>query len=547
MLFLKRFLVTVVITCICGFAEDLGQKEQQAKEKASAVQKKFLVYSRLFPPDPTLQKECREIQKGFTEIEDEIQHGNLSLILDYIDKLDQKINRAFAARRERRNLAALDCFFMLADAGLLQPLLPPFLFNLDLNSTGPEEGKETAPDPCREAQDKFYEAYRAESVNRFTDAIRLYQGLLDDQCLPEDDRGHAREFIAGRRLYLKGRFEMLAGQDTLGRLDTDLPSIKAELDALAQSDPAWAKPLLETLARAAAQPRINAKNVPAPTQQKPQIETTPSTAKPLPAADVLETGRSRPPLTLDVWQSAWGDFTNIDLLLDYLRKNKIRQVNFNPGLGINAKSWEKDKKRLAKLTRLFFSSGVERVNLLYAELGYPIENYARLLHENPDLRIDTIVDDSEFTDRNRAGFERNQAMVTKWGILYGAFVTLESVGNSGVSDVTRFWALDNVDFPILMSYFSCDLESQKAALKKYLDYADGKGRRGAVAVAILLGSKHVGREVSCEKLLSGEPLRLLLLQLHNWCSEHPSYGGLILETDQRLPRFPVGFEEQEGQ
>jgi hypothetical protein len=543
---LRRFLVTVVITCVCGFAEEPGQKGKLAKEKIAAAQEKLLVYNRIFAPDPALKNDCLEIQKGFAAIEEDIRQGNLSLIIDHIDKLDQRINQAFAALKERRNLAALDCFFTFAAAGLLQPFIPHFIINCDLNSAGPAERTAAAPDPCREAQDKFYEAYRAESLNRFSDAVRLYQVLLADPCLPENDRSHAREFIAGRRLYLQGRFDTLAGQDPQGHFGADIPLLQTELAALAQFDPAWAKPLLDILARATSLPRAEGINTPAPIQHQPRPEAELAAAKSPPAA-ASEAVRSLQPLTMDVWQSAWGDFTTIDLLLDYLRENRIRQVNFNPGLGISAKSWETDKKKLSRLTRLFFAAGVERLNLLYAELGYPIENYARLLHENPDLLIDTIVDDSEFTDRNRAGFERNQAMVSKWGILYGAFVTLESVGNSGVSDATRFWALDNVDFPILMSYFSCDLEAQKAALQKYLDYADSKGKRGVVGVAILLGSKHVGREVSCEKLLSGEQLRLFLSQLHDWCRAHPSYGGLILETDQRLPRFPVGFQGREGQ
>ena len=535
----KQLLLIFVIASVFGLGSDLQTKASQLMEKVDAVKEKYHNYIKLFTPDKKLKNECARIQKEFTAIDEEIRQGNLSLVPENLARLDREIDLAFAAFRERRKNAPLALFFSLANLCSFDLNIPPLPVVFDLDSSIPAEKEKGSQDPCREEQEMFYKGYRAESEARFAEAIRHYLPFLDSDCAAGADGDHARKFIAGRRKFLMERVSQLAASGPSSTRTLEIPAVIAEVEVFAQNDPAWASPLLDILKHASAQLVPN---------DAPTARAADAAAKnePQPFVGPAANERQIFPLTLDVWQSAWGDFSDIQVLLDYLRSNRIRQVNFNPGLGIDSKSWESSKKKLAELTRKVFNAGIERVNFLYAELGYPIKNYAQLLLENPSLKIDTIIDDSEFTDRNRAGFERNLAAVRKFGIRYGAFVTLESAGNSGVSDATRYWALDNADFPILMSYFSCDLDSQKAALKKYLDYADGKGRRGTVGVAILLGGKHVGRELSCEKLLSREQLQFFISQLHAWCLTHPSYGGLVLETDQRLPRWPVAIAEAEA-
>ncbi len=540
----KRILLAILIIGRFGLGSDLKEKKNLDLENFAALKEKYHNYSKLFTPDAALKTDCSRIQKRFVEIDEEIRQGNLSLIKEHIAKVDLELDRAYAAFKERQKNVPLAFFISIANLGLIHmsiPILPDTTG--PHTSSQPTEGGETNSDPCREKQDMFYWGYRAESENRFAEALRQYIAFLDSDCAFGDDGEHARKFIAARRQYLKEYIESLAATNSTPLMAQDIPDILVEMELVAKTDPAWAAPLLKSVKRAAVQSGSKTDFPPAEREltiiNKPQIvpiEKTPG--MPLAAAESKLYS-----LSMDVWQSAWGDFSDIDTLLEYLRSNRIHQINFNPGLGIDAKSLESSKKKLADLIGKVMGAGIERVNLLYAELAYPIDNYARLLRENPSLKIDTIIDDSEFTDRNRAGFERNLAAVKKWGIRYGAFVTLESVGNSGVSEATRYWALENIDFPILMSYFSCELDSQKAILRKYLDYADGIGRRGTVGIAILLGSKHVGREISCEKLLSGAQLRLFLSQLHAWCSTHPSYGGLIIETNQRLPRWPVAIDE----
>jgi len=245
-------------------------------------------------------------------------------------------------------------------------------------------------------------------------------------------------------------------------------------------------------------------------------------------------------LSMDVWQSAWGDFSRVQVLLDYLKQNRIRQVNLNPGLPMGPKFYQSAYQSFKPLADQFYRSGIEKINFLYAERHYPIKYYARFLKDHPDLGIDTIVDDSEFIDLFREQFHQNLREVQKVGLYYSAFVTLESPGNSGVSDETRHWVLENVDFPILMSYFSCRLEEQKQLLDPYLNYADHLGRRECVSIAILFGSKKVGREVSCELLLDPEQMRRFLRELDQWGRKsHPSYQGIVIETNLRIPRYPV--------
>jgi len=247
------------------------------------------------------------------------------------------------------------------------------------------------------------------------------------------------------------------------------------------------------------------------------------------------------PISLDVWQSAWGDFSKIDVLIEYLNRNRIKKINLNPGLPMGPKFYGEAYKKMKPLVSRFYAKGITQIGFLYAELNYPIEYFARFLRTHfQDLKIDTIVDDSEFIDIFKNRFERNIRLVKKWGIKYSAFITLEASGNSGVSDSTRFWVLDHVDYPILMSYFSCTLAEQISKLDKYLSYADSNGKRGQVGIAILLGSKKVGREISCEKLLNENQLQRFLYRLHHWAIQnHPSYGGIVLETNLKMPRFDV--------
>lgn len=248
---------------------------------------------------------------------------------------------------------------------------------------------------------------------------------------------------------------------------------------------------------------------------------------------------ARPRLILDVWQSAWGDFAELETLFPYLGANRIRALNFNPGLGVTPTTLERGRERLRSLVGRLRAGGIDDIRYLYAETSNPISAHVELLVTTPDLGIDTLIDDSEFTDRQRPRFEANLATVRSAGLRYGAFVTVEQRGNSGVSDETRHWALREADFPTLMSYFSCTLAGQQAALEPFLRHADEAGRHEAVLVAILMGGKSVGRERSCERELSAEALALLLKELDEWARRFRSYGGLVLETNLRMPRHPV--------
>ena len=90
----------------------------------------------------------------------------------------------------------------------------------------------------------------------------------------------------------------------------------------------------------------------------------------------------------------------------------------------------------------------------------------------------------------------------------------------------------------MMSYFSCKLEDQKNLLEKYLKFADRIGRRQCVSIAILFGSKKVGREISCELLLEEYQMQIFLEKLDQWARlNHPSYQGLVIETNLRYPQY----------
>lgn len=245
-------------------------------------------------------------------------------------------------------------------------------------------------------------------------------------------------------------------------------------------------------------------------------------------------------LSMDVWQSSWEDFSEVNILLDYFNKNNIKHVNLNPGLPMGPTFYQEGYATFKPLVDKFYASGIQKVNLLYAERNYPIKYFAQFLTDHPELKIDTIVDDSEFIDMFQDKFNKNLKAVQQYGLKYSAFVTMEVKGNSGVSDQTRFWVLDNVDYPILMSYFSCELDKQKQLLDKYLTYADNIGRYQCVSVAILFGSKKVGREISCEILLDKYQMQSFLYKLDRWARiNHPSYQGLVIETNLRTPQYDI--------
>jgi len=243
-----------------------------------------------------------------------------------------------------------------------------------------------------------------------------------------------------------------------------------------------------------------------------------------------------PYIVLDIWQSAWGDFKDLDILISYIKKNKISEINLNIGKEMTEKfeTKEKAKEILNKIVPKLYNSGIKKVNLLYAELNYPIGNYASFLNENLDFKIEKIVDDSEFTDKNIEKYLKNSNDVKRYNIKYSVFVTLEKEGNSGVSDNTRFYLIREADEVILMSYFTCSFEEQKRWLSDYLNYAEKIGKEKSIKIALLFGGKSVGRETSCENL-GKENLNKLILDLHKWASSFSSYSGIVFETNKKLP------------
>ncbi|MEJ5166209.1 MAG: hypothetical protein WHV67_04180 [Thermoanaerobaculia bacterium] len=246
--------------------------------------------------------------------------------------------------------------------------------------------------------------------------------------------------------------------------------------------------------------------------------------------------KEEPYIILDIWQSAWGDFSDLSLLIDYIKKNKISEINLNIGREITEKkeSEEKFKSILKSIVPNLYNAGIKKVNLLYAELNYPIERYARFLSLNREIGIDKIVDDSEFTDKNFQNYVNNFYSTKNYQIKYSTFVTLEREGNSGVSDRSRFELIEKADEVILMSYFSCNLEEQKKWLEPYFEYSDKMGKQKNLKVAILFGSKSVGRELSCQGL-EKESLRQFIFGLHNWALGFSSYSGIVFETNKKLP------------
>lgn len=272
------------------------------------------------------------------------------------------------------------------------------------------------------------------------------------------------------------------------------------------------------------------------------VEASRSRATPTSAAARVPAVASAQPmrsLTLDVWQSAWGGFSERDLdqLVAWAKRNGITAVNLNPGDAMSPSTVREANPTLKRVVGRLETAGL-KVNYLYAELNYDIGNYARFLRLHPELGITTIVDDSEYTDAAQPAFERNRDAVRAHRLAYSAFITLETLGNSGVSDEVRTWGIEHIDEPILMSYFSCNLQEQQAILRPYFEFAETLEHRGTgfLKVAVLLGSKSVGRERSCEQELDEGALQTFLRELDDWCRRYHSYGGIVLETNQRLPR-----------
>ncbi len=356
-----------------------------------------------------------------------------------------------------------------------------------------------------------------------------------------------------------------------GRLQSCLPGAKRKLqtilDTYEPESPASQSPetaSLETLAdpRGDAKPLANPESAAEPlTDPVEETETTiaignseetiqrPEPEKPSDHKLAVTEPEALPAIgfALNVWQSAWDDFSSFEDIVPYLRHNQILEVNLNPGIGMTAKSFSDAYRRLKPLVEILRRGGVETINFLYAELNYPIERYADFLNAYPDLNIDRIVDDSEFTDYFMNRFQQNRERVESRDVHYSAFITLEGYGNSGVSDKSRYWALRHLDQPILMSYFSCTVDEQIALLREYLELADGLDREHRyVKVALLLGGKSTGREVSCELELDAAAFQDFVAELDQRLRLFPSYAGIVLETNYRLPRYDLTRSARRG-
>jgi hypothetical protein len=406
-------------------------------------------------------------------------------------------------------------------------------------------------------EDDFGRAEFHYGTGSFEEAVKLYCRLATTACL---DRAWC-ERASGRLQQLAARVERALdpeGAAGAGPKAASLPlpddRLGAVASALAECQPERYGELAERVGEEARRRRDRAEaraaEARAAAEQPPpaapaEESSAPGHAVADPVLPQLERGRSAAAavapsyLALDVWQSAWGDFAEIDDLVAYLRRNHITEVFLNPGQAMKPELEEEGYAQLLPLVRALRAGGVEHISYLYAELGYQVGHYARFLKRHPDLGIDFLIDDSEFTDRHRARFETNRDTVRAQGIGYAAFVTVEAFGNSGVSDGTRRWAIRNLDQTILMSYFSCTLEGQKSDLDAYLAYADRIGKRGSVKIALLMGGKKVGRERSCERELDRVAFQSFLRDLHAWARTHPSYAGIVLETNRRLPSYDV--------
>jgi hypothetical protein len=579
----KNHIFSCLSTMILFFGFLAGGEDNPAEEKAIReiewTLKSMSVYEDRFHIDVLFHKEWVKLKEGLirlkSRIGNEISGDNINTANLQFESLRQGIDNLMKKKDEINFRIFTGLRFQLtgfqtAGSFLIPVILDTWhsIFSMVEADNGPGNGQID----CPEDESRYQEAVVAETnSNRYqpgspgysrylAEAIRLYDAISKSECLPENSsiKSYSRFFITQK----KEELELLVKKLKNGnpdptekqRLQNSLSS--GELDTLGKLYPGW-------LASLGVDPgllerdREPIKTVP-PAElsgsggisDKRETATVPQEIKPVTREQIPEIPRisthapeSVPAITLDVWQSAWGSFDNLDVLLSYLRKNRINKINLNPGLPMGPKFYQEGYEKLKPLVNKFYEAGVKEIGFLYAELNYPVEYFAKFLHLYPDLRINILVDDSEFVDIFSNRFEKNVRDVKKYGIYYSAFVTLETEGNSGVSDQTRFWVLDHVDYPILMSYFGCTLEGQKNKLEKYLSHADQRGIRRRVGIAILMGSKKVGREVSCERLLDEHQMKVFLRELHGWAlRNHPSYGGIILETNLKMPRIDVHWD-----
>lgn len=403
----------------------------------------------------------------------------------------------------------------------------------------------------------FHQPGSIQQIKYFSEALQLFYELASSECLDKNSsiKTYAKQEIERKKMEILDIVKRLKAEDQSTREQEALIfSMPREILALFQElDPKWMSSQdidINMFPESSEIRSRSQKKLPLPAQDiKPAKEGKEiETVKPLIKEDIPEFKplRMEAPgdfyaLALDVWQSAWGDFSEIDLLISFLNRNSIKKINLNPGLPMGPKFYQEGYKKFKPLVNKFRRGGIQNIGFLYAELNYPIEFFAKFLYTHrQEFKIDTIVDDSEFVDIFKDRFEQNLRKVKQYGLNYSAFVTLESHGNSGVSDKTRYWVIDHIDYPILMSYFGCTLEEQKVKLEKYLGYADQRGIKRRVGIAILLGSKKVGREESCERLLNESQMKRFLFDLHTWAlKNHPSYGGIVLETNLRMPKYNI--------
>lgn len=403
----------------------------------------------------------------------------------------------------------------------------------------------------------LYQPGSIQRIKHLSEAIRLFYELVTSECLDKNSsiRSYARQEVERKKMEIRDIVIRLKKKDlNTQEQETLIFSVPREILALFyELDREWVNSLdidINIFPESSMIRSRSQKKLPLPTEEfkSSQEGPKPETVKPMKKEDIPEIQPQRVttpgkfyPLALDVWQSAWGDFSELDLLISYLNRNNIKKINLNPGLPMGPKFYQEGYKKFKPLLDKFRRGGILNVGFLYAELNYPIEFFAKFLYTHRrEFKIDTIVDDSEFVDIFKERFQRNLRKVKQYGLNYSAFVTLESHGNSGVSDPTRYWVIDHIDYPILMSYFGCTLDEQKSKLEKYLRYADQRGIRQRVGIAILMGSKKVGREESCERLLSEAQMKRFLFDLHTWAlKNHPSYGGIVLETNLRMPKYNI--------
>lgn len=515
--------VTAIVCTIClwavegdGPSHPLKERTYNQWEKVKAIQAQ---YTKIFNLQVTFKEQWKRIDDNAAFAYTLMKGGNYRNALKQLEKIEKDL-------------------YALADKRGKQP------------SPGETKIPSKGIEPCKEDKTNSYQANRARYTGRIPRALRLFYAVARSTCLGKDDKRviEAGNFIKERKNKVKNKIEKLKYENLSTAKRDDLRrSIREELAVFNQHDRNWVNRLKEAHKTVFIEMMEKTGEISGPPDQ---IKAGKKREPVKPVEYKVVSARTPPgepgelyPLSLDIWQSAWGkDFkeSGIKPLIHYLKKNKIKKINLNPGLPMGPKFYEEGLKKMQPLVKAFYAAGIEKINFLYAELNYPIEYYAKFLHDHPALGIDTIVDDSEFVDIFKDRFRENLMQVKKWGIKYSAFVTLESLGNSGVSDNSRFWVLDNVDQPILMSYFGCTLAEQKEKLEKYLKYADRAGKRGTVGIAILFGSKRVGREVSCEKLLNERQMQRFLFHLHRWAKQnHPSYGGIVIETNLRMPRVNI--------